>query len=76
MSRGGNIPCALNAANEAAVKAFLEDRIGFYDVAAVARACMDGVSFIGEPSLEEIFATTDEVDRRASEMTLKRDFRW
>ncbi len=76
MSRGGNIPCALNAANEAAVKAFLEDRIGFYDIAAVARACMDGVSFIGEPSLEDIFATNDEVYRRASEMTLKRDFRW
>lgn len=76
MSTGGNVPCALNAANEAAVKAFLEDRIGFYDIAAIARACMEGVQFIGKPSVEDIFATNDEVYRRASEMALKHDFRW
>ena len=31
IGRGGNLPCALNAANEAAVAAYLEDKIGFYE---------------------------------------------
>src|SRR5690606_32772488 len=29
MKKGGNMPCILNAANEIAVKAFLEERIAF-----------------------------------------------
>src|SRR6516225_2258216 len=33
--RGGTFPCAFNAANEVAVAAFLEGRIGFLDIAAL-----------------------------------------
>ena len=55
--RGGNIPCAMNAANEAAVKAFLEDRIPFYAIPATVSKVMDGVNFAANPSLEDIFAT-------------------
>ena len=29
LKRGGNMPCILNAANEMAVKAFLDEKIGF-----------------------------------------------
>ena len=59
IERGGNIPCALNAANEAAVAAFLEDRIGFYDIAAVAADTLSRTEFVAEPSLDEVFATND-----------------
>lgn len=59
--RGGNIPCALNAANEVAVKAFLEGRIGFYDIPRLCEGVFSGVDFAAEPSLDEIFAT----DRKA-----------
>ncbi len=59
--RGGTIPCALNAANEVAVKAFLEGRIGFYDIPRLCEGVFSGVDFAAEPSLDEIFAT----DRKA-----------
>ncbi len=43
--RGGTFPCAYNAANEVAVGAFLEGRLGFLDIAATvadALAAVDG----------------------------------
>ena len=57
MKRGGNIPCAMNAANEAAVAAFLSDKIRFYDIPDTISRVMDGVNFVAEPSLEDIFET-------------------
>ena len=59
IGRGGNIPCALNAANEAAVAGYLEDRIGFYDIAAVAAETLSRTEFVAEPTLEDIFFTND-----------------
>ena len=67
IARGGNIPCALNAANEVAVAAFLQDRIGFYDIAAVVSKCLEGTDFVANPSLEDIFATHEAVTSRAGE---------
>ena len=60
MRRGGNIPCAMNAANEAAVAAYLQDRIRFYDIPEIISRVMDGVNFVAEPSLDDIFATHDQ----------------
>ena len=60
IERGGNIPCALNAANEAAVAAFLHDRISFYGISDVVGECLDAVPFIADPSIKDIFATNSE----------------
>ena len=68
IGRGGNIPCAMNAANEAAVKAFLEDRIRFYDIPEVIAKTMAGTPFIAQPSLDDIFATNDAAYTAAGEM--------
>ena len=65
IGRGGNLPCALNAANEAAVAAYLEDKIGFYDIAAVAADTLACTEFVAEPSLDDIFATNEEAFARA-----------
>ena len=65
IGRGGNIPCAMNAANEAAVAAYLKDRIGFYDISRTIERVMDQTSFVKEPSLDDIFATHEEAFRRA-----------
>ena len=65
MERGGNIPCAMNAANEAAVAAYLKDKIGFYDIPEIISRVMDGVKFAQEPSLDDIFATHEEAFRMA-----------
>ncbi len=59
---GGAAPAVLNAANEVAVQAFLENRIGFLDIARIV-ADMLGTPLVEMPadSLEEILA----VDREA-----------
>lgn len=55
--RGGNIPCAMNAANEAAVAAYLGEKIDFYDIPDLIAACMDATPFIGAPSADDILDT-------------------
>ena len=66
--RGGNIPCVLNAANEAAVAAYLQDRIGFYDIPRIAEECMKGADFAADPSLDDIFATDEWAKHYANEL--------
>lgn len=69
--RGGNVPCAMNAANEAAVAAFLKDNIRFYDIPEIISACMAGVNFVEKPTVEDLLATNAEVYRVAAEMCAK-----
>lgn len=73
VARGGNMACIMNAANEEAVSAFLHDRIGFYGITDIVAECMDGVDFVGEPTLEDIFATNDAARRRAQEIISKKN---
>ena len=40
-TRGGTLPCAMNAANEIAVAAFLREECAFLDIAACVEAAMD-----------------------------------
>ena len=68
LEAGGNMTCAMNAANEAAVAAFLQDRIGFYDITDVVRECMDGVDFVAHPDLDAIFATNETTLAKAQEI--------
>ena len=66
--KGGNVPCAMNAANEAAVAAFLKDGIRFYDIPEIISACMAGVSFVEKPTVDDLLSTNAEVYRVAAEM--------
>lgn len=66
--KGGNVPCAMNAANEAAVAAFLKDGIRFYDIPEIISACMAGVNFVENPTVEDLLSTNEEVYRAAAEM--------
>ena len=68
LERGGNMACIMNAANEAAVAAFLQERIGFYDITSVVRECMDGVDFVENPDLDTIFETNSEAYIKAGEL--------
>lgn len=61
IKRGGNVPCALNAANEVTVAAYLKGLIGFYDIARINEKCMLGMNFASDPSLEDIFLTNKEI---------------
>ncbi len=68
LRRGGNMPCAMNAANEAAVAAFLSGKIGFYDITDVIGECMTRTDFTTHPSVEDIFLTHREALRLAEEL--------
>ena len=65
LQQGGNMACIMNAANEAAVAAFLQERIGFYDITDVVRGTMDSTEFIPNPDIESIFATNKEAYAKA-----------
>lgn len=69
--KGGNVPCAMNAANEAAVAAFLKDGIRFYDIPEIISACMAGVNFVEKPTVEDLLSTNAEVYRVSAEMCAK-----
>ena len=68
LDKGGNMPCVMNAANEAAVAAFLEDRIGFYDITNVVSECMEGADFAASPDLDNIFHTNEATLAKAGEI--------
>ena len=63
---GGNIPCIMNAANEVVVKAFLQDKIGFLDIAEIIEKTMEKTAHIKRPSYEDYVATDAEARRIAS----------
>ncbi|MFZ4412424.1 MAG: 1-deoxy-D-xylulose-5-phosphate reductoisomerase [Bacteroidales bacterium] len=67
MHQNGNMPCILNAANEVVVQAFLQDKIGFLQMADVIEACMQHISFILAPSLEDYIQTDYESRIKAKE---------
>lgn len=62
LKAGGNMPCALNAANEEAVAAFLNERIGFNDIAGTVEHVLGKTSFNNEASLD-VYAVTDSISR-------------
>lgn len=68
MIRGGNIPCALNAANEVAVAAFLNNEIGFLSIAEVIAESISRTKFIQAPSYDDYKGTDTEVRSIAKAM--------
>ena len=57
MNKGGNAPCILNAANEVAVEAFLNDQVGFLEMSDVLETCMAKVEFIKKPNYSDLVET-------------------
>jgi 1-deoxy-D-xylulose-5-phosphate reductoisomerase len=68
MDAGGNLPCILNAANEITVAAFLQDKIGFLDIAKINEKTMQAVSFQKSTSLESLIETDLETRKKALEL--------
>lgn len=57
LNKGGNMACILNAANEIAVEAFLNDQIKFLEIAEINKKCMENIIFIKNPSYEDYVQT-------------------
>lgn len=68
LSKGGNLPCIMNAANEIAVYAFLKNRIGFLDMTDVIEQTMQRVHYIDKPTLEEYFESDGEARGFAADL--------
>jgi len=58
---GGTLPCAMNAANEVANRAFREERVGFLDVARIVEQVMGKTEREPVESLDQLM----DVDARA-----------
>jgi 1-deoxy-D-xylulose-5-phosphate reductoisomerase len=74
LQMGGNMPCVLNAANEVAVKAFLEDRISFLGMPELIEKCLGQVTYIANPSYEDYEQTDLETRQKALEYLLMPGF--
>ena len=68
MAAGGTALCALNAANEVAVAAFLEGRIGFLDIMRVIRTAVERVENIVRPSLDDYIMCNGKARSLAEEL--------
>lgn len=65
--KGGNMPCILNAANEIAVSAFLEDRAGFLQMSDVIAQTMEKATFVARPTYDDYVETDAEARGIAAE---------
>jgi 1-deoxy-D-xylulose-5-phosphate reductoisomerase len=68
--RGGTCPCAFNAANEVAVAAFLDGRIGFLEIAETVERTLDTVDGAPAADLDDL-TTADAEARRVAETALQ-----
>ena len=67
IGRGGNIPCVMNAANEASVASYLRGEISFYDISDIISDCMAGAEFVENLTIDDLIAINDETYRIAAE---------
>ncbi len=72
LDKSGNMPCVLNAANEIAVAAFLQDRLSFTGIYSVIEKTIQQVSYLKKPSLDDLIASDTEARKIAKEYILKK----
>lgn len=68
---GGNAACIMNAANEVAVKEFINDRIRFVQIAVLVDKTINKMMknrFVNSPTVEDIFETDRETKIIAKEL--------
>ena len=68
LDKGGNAACILNAANEVAVEAFLNEEISFTAIPKIVETCLAEVDFIANPSVDDYFITDLETRKRATSL--------
>lgn len=71
LESGGTMPAVLNAANEAAVDAFLKGRIRFTDIPDIIKKTMDAHALMCDVELDAVMEA-DKWARRTAEEVIKR----
>ena len=67
LEKGDNYPCALNGAGEVAVRAFLEERIGFLQIAETIENALEKTERLSVDGYETLFATDERARALARE---------
>ena len=75
LEKGGNLPCAMNAANEIAVDAFLSGNIGFMQMTELIEEIMSDTVFMQKPGIKELEETDRNSRMAAMEYIKKTDVR-
>ncbi len=68
LEKGGAMPCALNAADEVAVEAFLDRRLRFVEIPRVIERVMQQTPQVHFETLDEVLECDREARRRAAEV--------
>jgi 1-deoxy-D-xylulose-5-phosphate reductoisomerase len=69
LRKGGSLPCALNAADEVAVEAFLAHRLGFSDIPRLIERVLEQTTHAQScSSLDDVLECDHEARRRALEL--------
>ncbi|MCF0043497.1 1-deoxy-D-xylulose-5-phosphate reductoisomerase [Dyadobacter fanqingshengii] len=68
LEKGGNAACIVNAANEIAVEAFLQGKIGFLDISDLIVESLAKISYISTPTYSDYVQTNEATRRFASEL--------
>ena len=69
LKAGGNIPCILNAANEVVVQAFLNRKIKFLQMPEIIEQTIDGLTFVQNPTMDDLIQTNTEARKKAQQLT-------
>ncbi len=70
LKEGGNIPCIMNAADDACVKLFMEERIGFLDIPKIIEETISSYNKTKAPTIEELINLDQEVHKKIFEKYL------
>ena len=68
---GGTAPCVMNAANEIAVAAFLQDKIRFTDIYRIIDTTMAQARLVKRPTYDDYVASNDEARAIATQLITK-----
>ena len=72
LNKGGNLACVLNASNEITVRAFLNEKISFLEIAKINEQVMEMIPFVGHPELNDYMESDKTARIYAEEIILKR----
>jgi 1-deoxy-D-xylulose-5-phosphate reductoisomerase len=72
MKKGGALPCALNAADEVAVAAFLQHRLPFLGITAVIESVLERTPRMSFETMDDVLAADAEARRIANEEVSRR----
>ena len=68
LKKEGNSPCIMNAANEAAVDAFLKGQVGFLQMSDIIEKTLETVEFIENPDFDDFIRSDAEARRIANQL--------